>query len=60
MNKVKIGHKEYFKPTPKVMRQTGDVLLFVAAIGLVLVPGAKWVAVAGIAGKFLTNFFSNK
>jgi hypothetical protein len=57
---VKGGWKHYLSPTPKNFRRAGDAMLAISAIGVVLVPGAKWVAVVGIAGKFITNFFTNK
>jgi hypothetical protein len=60
---MKFGLKEYFKPTPKLMRKIGDTML---AISLVSVPVAmindKTVGFiligCGIVGKFLTNWFS--
>jgi hypothetical protein len=62
---MKIGRKEYDKPTPKKLRRLGDSLLavssFVAAYSLTgSLP--QWVGLAalgvGVIGKFLTNFFS--
>ncbi len=60
MKDKKFGWGEYFKPTPKNFRRIGDLALVVGAVGAVIVPGAKWVIIAGIAGKFLSNFFSDK
>jgi energy-converting hydrogenase Eha subunit A len=60
MKTKKFGWSQYFKPTPKNIRQLGDAALAAAAIGVLIVPGAKWVAIMGIAGKFLSNFLADK
>ena len=61
---MKIGHKEYNKPTPKKMRKIGDAIL---AVGTTLTlytayMGYKEIVIASAlitcVGKFLTNFFS--
>lgn len=64
--KIKFGLKNYLKPTPEVMRRLGNALLSVSTS--VTVGGAiaeyKWVtitaAVAGLVGKFLTEFFTEE
>ena len=56
--------KNYFKPTPVLMRKLGDALLgastFITGFGII--GEHKWLALValliGVAGKFLSNFFS--
>lgn len=60
MKDKNFGWNEYFKPTPKNVRRLGDAALAAAGIGGLIVPGAKWVIILGIAGKFLSNFLSDK
>jgi hypothetical protein len=54
----------YYSPTPKRWRKLGDALLGVSTTitGFAIFEEAKWVAIAallaGVIGKFLTNFFS--
>ena len=55
--------KGYWSPTPKKMRKLGDAFLALALYGEVhsqtLDPTiGAWLTYGGIAGKFLTNFFS--
>lgn len=56
--------ENYYSPTPKKWRKLGDALLGVSTTitGFAIYEEAKWVAIAalaaGVAGKFLTNFFS--
>jgi hypothetical protein len=59
--------KSYYKRTPKVLRIVGDSLLtfslIVTALGAIIAFPPNVIAVAasaGIAGKFLSNCFSNK
>lgn len=62
----KFGYKHYFAPTPKRIRILGDSMaaasLFVS--GFAISTGheklALWVSVAGWAGKFLSNFFTDE
>lgn len=54
-NKVKFSPKDYWKPTPKNLRILGDTVLLASGIGAILIPGAKWVIIAGLVGKYLTN-----
>lgn len=64
MNNLKFGYKEYFKPTPKLLRKLGDTLLacsmFITAFGVI--EKLTWLPIASLAigfiGKFLTNFFT--
>lgn len=57
--------KNYWKPTPIKWRKFGDALLVVSAFMTTYAIAnewAKWIQltalVLGIAGKFLTNFFT--
>lgn len=56
--------KDYYSPTPKKWRKLGDALLGVSTTitGFAIYEEAKWVAIAaliaGVVGKFLTNFFA--
>ena len=61
---MKIGHKEYYKPTPEKWRKVGDAIL---AVGTTLTTYAVYMnykelafasAICTAVGKFLTNFFS--
>lgn len=63
--KQKFGLKEYFKPTPALMRKIGDSCLiigtsFTAWAGIT--DKAHWLIVGGaiftLFGKLITNFFS--
>lgn len=63
--KLKFGLKEYSKPTPKKLRRLGDGLLLVSTIvteeAMTSNPAVASVALlAGVIGKFLTNFFSEQ
>jgi len=61
---MKVGIKEYHKPTPKKLRKLGDALLSVstAITGAGIASDNDILAYVslftGIAGKFLTNMFS--
>ena len=55
--------KRYNAPTPKKWRQIGNALLGISAMGVpAVLMSYTWVGITlfiiGIAGKFLTNFFS--
>ena len=56
----------YYKPTPKKLRQLGDSLLAVGTFvgGYAAFADMKWVAITGFAlgalGKFFTNFFKDE
>ena len=55
--------KKYNAPTPKKWRQIGNALLGVSAMGVpAVLMSYTWVGITlfiiGIAGKFITNFFS--
>ena len=61
--KLKFGIGQYAKPTPKKLRRLGDGLLLASTImtneTMVDKPAIASVAlIAGVIGKFLTNFFS--
>lgn len=62
--KTKFGYKEYFKPTPGLFRRIGDALLMASTftLGFSIIKEYKVVAIicliAGVIGKFLTNFFA--
>jgi hypothetical protein len=61
---LKFGWRQYWRPTPLRLRRLGDSLLGVS----VFMAGAGWehprkslvVLVLGIAGKFLSNFYSTE
>jgi hypothetical protein len=62
---MKATIKGYYKPTPVKMRKLGDALLAVA-IAAETTQAIKGhsilmtvIALLGLAGKFLTNFFSD-
>jgi hypothetical protein len=61
---MKIGFKEYFKPTPKRIRVFGDSLAAAGTFGasIVILNGhplaGTIVMVVSVIGKFLSNFFS--
>jgi len=61
---MKIGLKEYFKPTPKRIRVFGDSLAAAGTFGasIVILNGhplaGTIVMVVSVIGKFLSNFFS--
>ena len=65
-NMIKKAHSKYAGPTPKKWRKLGDALLGVSTTitGFAIYEDAKWVAITalilGVAGKFLTNFFSEE
>jgi hypothetical protein len=61
--KLKFGIGQYAKPTPKKLRRLGDGLLLASTImtneTMIDKPAiASVVLIAGVIGKFLTNFFS--
>ena len=61
--KLKFGIGQYAKPTPKKLRRLGDGLLLASTImtneTMIDKPAIASVAlIAGVIGKFLTNFFS--
>ena len=63
--KIKFGLGEYSKPTPKKLRRLGDGLLLASTIvteeAMTGNPAVASVALlAGVIGKFLTNFFSEQ
>jgi len=59
-----INLKNYWDPTPKLYRAIGDALLSImsAASAYNIIMEDKYLALfcmlCGVAGKFLTNFFS--
>lgn len=62
---MKLSYKNYFKPTPKKLRKIGDALLALstAFMGYEILFAnnptlATIIMILGVAGKFLTNFFS--
>jgi len=61
--KLKFGLGQYAKPTPKRLRRLGDGLLLASTImtneTMIDKPAIASIAlIAGVIGKFLTNFFS--
>jgi hypothetical protein len=58
--------KSYYGPTPKKWRKFGDALLGVSTTitGFAIFEETKWLAITalaiGVAGKFLSNFFSEE
>jgi hypothetical protein len=60
---MKAGLKQYYKPTPSKLRKLGDALLASALFAAPYADGdhlmLKFILIAGIAGKFLTNFFAD-
>lgn len=62
---MQFGFKEYFKPTPKVIRKFADSLsaASLAASGIAFASDYKLVAyvvlVSAFVGKFLSNMFSD-
>jgi hypothetical protein len=56
--------KNYYKPTPAKWRKLGDALLGVSTIitTFYIYNEINWIAttalIAGVVGKFLTNFFT--
>jgi hypothetical protein len=61
--KLRFGIGQYAKPTPKKLRRLGDGLLLCSTIltneTMVDKPAIASIAlIAGVIGKFLTNFFS--
>ena len=65
-NKVKFGWKEYFAPTPKRLRVLGDSLAAAGTFGasIVILNGhplaGTIIMVVAVAGKFISNFFSEE
>lgn len=61
---MKLGFKEYFKPTPKRIRIFGDSLAASGTFGasIVILNGhplaGTIVMIIGVVGKFISNFFS--
>jgi hypothetical protein len=61
---MKFSGKGYYQPTPRNLRKLGDSLLaaslFVGSYGAI--EGNTYITIgsliAGVVGKFLTNFFS--
>ena len=61
--KLKFGLSSYAKPTPRKLRRLGDGLLLASTImtneTMTDKPAMASIAlIAGVIGKFLTNFFS--
>jgi hypothetical protein len=61
--KLRFGIGQYAKPTPKKLRRLGDGLLLASTImtneTMIDKPAIASIAlIAGVIGKFLTNFFS--
>lgn len=63
---MKFGFKHYFKPTPKRIRVLGDSMAAASVFvsGLAISSGheklALCVSIAGWAGKFISNFFTDE
>lgn len=58
---MKFSIKNYFHPTPRVMKLIGDSLLAISASLSLFVHSVFWVKLGtfvGILGKFVTNMFS--
>lgn len=60
MKNTNFGWNEYFKPTPKNFRRFGDALITSSVLIALFVPGTQWVPAIGLAGKLISNFFSNQ
>ena len=63
--KLKFGIRHYAKPTPRKLRRLGDGLLLASTIltneVMIEKPAVASIALlAGVIGKFLTNFFSEE
>ena len=64
--KMRVGLRQYMKPTPVLMRKVGDGLLGMSSMicGASIISDHKWVALTflciGAVGKFMSNFFSNE
>lgn len=64
MANTKFGWNHYWARAPKAVKAFGDSLMAASAIAVtyVAISGNDkymlWVAVAGIAGKFISNFFA--
>lgn len=62
---MKFGWNHYFKPTPKRIRILGDSMAAASVFvsGLAISSGhqdlALYVSIAGWAGKFISNFFTD-
>ena len=58
--------KRYYAPTPKKWRKIGDLLLALSLYAQTQEAFNEhtklmtWVAIAGLIGKFLTNFFTEE
>jgi hypothetical protein len=58
--------RKYYAPTPAKWRKLGDALLGVSTTitGFAIYEETKWVAITalviGVAGKFLSNFFTEE
>lgn len=64
MSEIKFGWKQYFSPTPKRLRVLGDSLAAAGTFGasIVILNGhpiaGTIIMVVAVAGKFLSNFFT--
>jgi hypothetical protein len=62
---MKFGWQHYFRPTPKRIRILGDSMAAASVFvsGMAISQGyeklALYVSIAGWAGKFLSNFFTD-
>lgn len=58
--------EKYYAPTPTKWRKLGDALLGVSTTitGFAIYEETKWIAITalviGVAGKFLSNFFTEE
>lgn len=58
--------KKYYSPTPVKWKKLGDALLGVSTTitGFAIYEETKWIAITalviGVAGKFLSNFFTEE
>jgi hypothetical protein len=57
---LKLGWNEYFKPTPKNIRRIADSGLILTTGLALVIPGAKWIVIAGVIFKVMSNFTSEK
>ena len=63
---MKFGLKYFFEKTPKVLKQIGTAMmaasLFAMTYAIITEDGqyAKWIAIGGIVGKFLTSLFGEQ
>ena len=65
--KTKFKTTGYYKPTPKIYRKLGDALLAVSTMVTTYAIADEWskyialaALVIGVAGKFLSNFFTEE